>query len=292
MAKLEEILKAEGYTEEELQNSPLLQDQRFRSSLENQFGAVASDRDKWKAERDNYEQWREQTANPHIAAIEKEAADARLEAARVREQLKLAKDWGYISDEQQRNEAAAAAQRGSQPQSGLDASQFYTKDDINKLADGYGEGIVQASDLAQEYEYLYGKPLFQYSIESDGRTLRGMTALRHEAKQNRKNVLDYTREKFNFNGRHKEIAEQRAREHDEKIRQEAIRETESKYAQQRSNPFLTTPQNSRSSFIPGTPGASRTSQDGKPVQPWDEMETVKKARRIENAVKTQMGQVN
>lgn len=288
MARLEDILKSDGWTEEELANSPLLQDQRFRSSLEKQYQAVEGERDRWKSERDNYEQWRENTANPHIAAIERETMKARGEAAALREQLKLAKEWNLVPEDQ--NQPAATPQPQNTP-ANFDQSQFYTKDDINKLADGYGEGIVQANDLAEEYKYLYNKPLFEYAIEVDGRTLRGMTALRHEAKQNRKNVIDYTREKFNFGNRHKEMAEQRAREHDEKIRQEAIRETESKYAQQRSNPFLTVPQNSRSTFIPGTP--SSQSADGKaPKQPWDELDSVKKARRIENAVKTQMGQVN
>ncbi len=75
-------------------------------------------------------------------------------------------------------------------------------------------------------------------------------------------------------------AEQTA--HDKKIRDEAVRETEQKYVQQRANPLLRNPAPSSQPFIP-----TRTGEGGKLVQPWEESKGQMKERRIGSALKSQ-----
>ena len=103
---------------------------------------------------------------------------------------------------------------------------------------------------------------------------------RHE--RGRLGLKDVWARKYNVEGKRAEIRAAEQAAHDKKIRDEAVRETEMKYVQQRANPLLRTPAPSTQPFIP-----TRMGEGNKPVQPWEEPKGVMKERRIGSALKSQ-----
>lgn len=277
MARLEDILKSKGWSDADIAAAaPMLGDARFRASLEESYGALEAERNTFKGRVDEYEEWREKTANPAITAAERDAQTARLDSARLREEIAIAKEYGYLTPENE------AAHRAAHPTSGSTASgvpqgfdpkahKLVTYDDISVLADREGDAIAMASDLAAEYQYLYGKSLFEYT-SADGK--RGMSALRQEAKQARKNIDAYVAEKFNFNQKRDEQRQSAQKAHDDAIRRETEEKIRLEFAS-RGNPLLSMPTASRQPFIP-----TREKDAG---MPWDKPAGALKAERLERA---------
>jgi hypothetical protein len=265
MPTLEEILKSDGWSDADLAASAtLLQDQRFRASMEKQYGAVA-------AERDFLTDWRETTANPHIAAVEAREVAARTEAARLAELVKIAKEYGVPGVE---NPVAAAQSRN--PATGEYVDRAYLDNYGRDFAMGQRKAMAQYVDISNEHQRLFGHPVESFeSLLSDIDNLPA-----HE--RGRLGLKDVWARKYNVEGKRAEIRAAEQAAHDKKIRDEAVRETEMKYVQQRANPLLRTPAPSTQPFIP-----TRMGEGNKPVQPWEEPKGVMKERRIGSALKSQ-----
>lgn len=270
---LEQILKAEGWSDEDIAASAtLLQNDRFRATLEKQYNTVAQ-------ERDFLNDWRETTANPHIAQVEAREIAARQESARLRELVQIAKDYGVPGVEVESRPANPQQPpnpaQPRDPNTGEFVNRQYLDQYGRDFALGQRKAMAQYVDVANEHQRLFGHPLESFeALLSDVDNLPA-----HE--RGRLGLKDVWARKYNVEGKRAEIKAAEQNAHDKKIRDEAVRETEQKYIQQRANPLLSTPRPSSQPFIP-----SRM-ENNKPVMPWDESKGQMKERRISSALKTQ-----
>lgn len=280
--KLKEILKSKGWSDEQI--TAAFADPNTLSALDDIFGTVASERDQLKARDADWQRKLDEDYNPAIAKAEREAADARRKAADFEEQVKIARDYGYLAgDEAERRaaEAAEAAKARAGVGGGYDPKLHPTFDDVAKFAEAEGQAIALASDLAAEYAYYTGKSLFEYQVTLNGRQLRGMSALREEAKQARKPLDQFASEKFDFAGHSRRKAEESQKAHDDQIRKEAQEATRREMAEKYGNPMLASPMPSARPFMP-----ARTA-DGK--QPWERGSAQeRRAERIKHAMQQQV----
>ena len=278
---LEQILKSKGYTDADLEAlKPMLSDSRFRTSLEEQFGALETERNDFKAKYEGketeIEDWRANVVNPRIAAAEQEAVKARQEAALLREQVQIAKDYGLIPEgDKTPAPSSVSATPGNEA---FDPSKhnLVTRDEIGRFADLEGQAIAMASDVLEEYRYLSGgKSLYDY-VGPDGK--RGMQALRTEAVKQKMPLDQFVAQKFDFAGKRQAIEAKRQEEHDAQVAKEAV----SKYVTENgANPNTRTPGPSRSPFIPRPQG---TSPAGGAKQPWEVPAQERKGSRQERAM--------
>ena len=278
--KLKAILKSKGWTDEQIEKA--FADPGVIAILDESLGTITSERDALKARDEEWNRKLTEEYNPAIARAEKEAAEARLRAVQYEEQVKIAKDYGYLAgDEAERRsaEAAAKAKAASDP-GAYDAKRHPTFDDVAKFADAEGEAIAMANDLAQEYRYYTGKDLFEYETQLNGQTYRGMRAVRQEAKLARKPLDQFISEKFDFRGARQRKQEEQQKAHDDAIRKEAAEAARREMAEKYGNPALAMPVPSRAPFLIAKP------QDGK--HPWEKSPQERKVERIKRAMQVQV----
>lgn len=257
--KLEDALKANGYTDADLTAlRPMLEDAKFRGALEAQFGAVESERDKFRTESEGWSKWYQDTAAPTVEKALKAEQDARAEAAGHAARLKALQEQGLIKlagdDVDPAKVTPAAA--GGMTTDELRKLGVVTQDDVMKFAEAEGEAIALAHDISAEYSELYGgKSLLAYT-GADGQT-RGLRALRREAQASKRPLYDYVADKFKFGEKRAERAAA-----DLKTREDAIRaDQRSKDIAELANPAARPPSASSFAFMP------RPRADAK--QPWD-----------------------
>ena len=275
MPKLEELLKAKGYADADLQAlAPMLQDPTFRRALgvlEDTLTESEKSRETlqadWQAKLDT--EWQ-----PRVTTLEQELVARRKENAQLKEVVSIAKDYGLLSEEEK---AKFDAKPQAAPQS-FDAKQhkLVTYDDVAVFAEKEGDAIALAHDLSAEYGRLNpGKSLIDYvgtTPASEGK--RGMRALRAEALASRKNLEQYVAEKFDFAGSRQRAIEEQQKKHDDAIREE----TRAVIAQEYGNPALRKPLASRQPFIPAKPKDSG--------QPWERgTENELRSSRLERAAR-------
>ena len=106
MARFEEILKAQGFTDEEIAAQSNV-DPKIRQAIEASYGNIESTLNSYKTENERWAQWHETDGKPLLAMYEKERADALAETASLKERLRLAEEQGYAP---RREEAAPASQ--------------------------------------------------------------------------------------------------------------------------------------------------------------------------------------
>ena len=275
---LEQILKSRGWSDADLESvKPMLENARFRSDLEAQYGAVASERDTFKtqlSEKDTeIETWRNDVVNPRIAAAEREAVEARQRAALLEEDVKIARDYGLIPEEKKpaTPEVSATAPAAFDPKH----YKLVTESDVARFADLEGQAIAMAGDLNEEYRYLSGgKSLYDY-VAPDGK--RGLSALRAEAIKSKRPLDQYVAEKMNFQSLRQAIAQKQQEEHDKQVAADAVR----KHIEANgANPLTRQPNISRAPLIP-VPATG-----GK--QPWDVPLNDRRNARQERAMVTAM----
>jgi hypothetical protein len=267
MRKLEDVLKAKGYSDADLEAlKPMLADARFRETLEGSLGELETAAEKFKGEATSWADWYQTTGAPTVDKALQDAQDARAEAAAYQARLKTLQDQGLIKLAELEGEPTQ-----SEPKPAAFDPKAYnlvTAEDVTRFADAEGEAIAMAQDLGAEYHELFGKSLFGYSGQPDanGITSRGMRALRREALASHKPLDIYVREKFNFAGKRAEI-EETAR----KAREDEIRKDErAKAIAEIANPNARPPSASSFTLLP------RPNTEGK--QPWDSPEDRTHAR--------------
>jgi len=284
MAKLEDVLKANGYSDADIEAmGPMLADQKFRGSMEAHFSRLEAERDDYKGKYETYENWRETVANPHIAQQERIAAEARIDAAKAREEAKIARELGLFpkDDDTKKPPADLSVSGAFNPKD----HKLVTEDDLAKgyarFSDLEGDAIASVGDLLEEYRYLSGgKSLIEYVDPTTGK--KGLTALREEAKKRNMHVGDLVAQKFDFEGKRRAVSEAAQKAHDDKIRAEE----RAAMATQYGNPMLRTPSPSRQAFIP-----PKTETGGK--FPWEQLPQERRNARLERAMKSQFtGQPN
>lgn len=280
--KLEEILKADGWPDADIAAlQPMLTNQAFRASMEKQYGAVASERDQLK-QRDG--QWQEKLDSewqPRVSGMERDLTAARLELAQANERIKLAKEFGYLTEQQDAEATAAAAKAKLDAAGAFDPKKFVSMEDAQRMLEGEGRAIVMVADLNNEYGYLTGgKSLYEYEAQVGDRNLRGFTALREEAKQKRLSLDAYVTEKFDFTGKRTALQQKRQQEHDDVIRKEAEDKVRNELASQYGNPLMRTAVPSRFPTLVPKPA------NGK--HPWEVNKQQLKSERLERAMKAQL----
>jgi hypothetical protein len=268
MAKLDEILKSKGFSDDDLK----ILTPQMRDVLESHYGALETERDTLKQYNDMWANKLETEFNPAITKAEQEAAAARLEAATLREQVKIARDYGYLTDQ---NNPPKPPESNPVPDA-FDPKKhnLVTRDDVARFADLEGDAIAMAHDLSAEYAELYpGQSLLSYQ-NAEGK--RGMRALRAEAIAAKRPLDQYVFEKFKFSDKRAERATAQQQAHDAQVAKEAI----AKHIQEHGgNPNLTIPAASRVPFMPPKP----QQQGG---QPWERGTPDQlKASRIDRAAK-------
>ncbi len=278
--KLEDILKQQGYSDADLETiKPMLSDQRFRSSMEASLGNLVTERDSFKGRVDELESWREQTVIPKMDEWAAQATAARTEAARLREENKIAKEYGYLPKTQEQEDPAAVAARESaaraqqsQPGQPADNKNYLTRDDANQFAQSQAMAMAQFTNLAEEYRVLNpGKSLFEYQGQNG---LVGLEALLQEQYVAKVPLKQYVANKFGFQAKRDEMsAAQR------KVAEDAIRQDErAKVAAEFGNPMMRAPMASRHAIIPPKPADTG--------MPWDKTPNELKERRMQNAIKS------
>lgn len=280
MAKLEELLKAQGFTDEEIAaNSALLNDPKVRGALETSYQKLEADLGSFKTENENWKNWHEEHGKPTLALYETERNDARAENAGLKERLRLAEEGGFAPTSSHKDPPKDPAK---DPVKAFDPKDYklVTQDDVARFADLEGQAIAMATNLAEEYRILTGgKSIYDYSYAtSDGRNLRGMVALRHEAIQAKQPMDKFVESKFDFAGKRQSIADAQ-----KKAAEDAIRaEERAKMAKEYGDPNLRPLVPSREPFIP-------RNAEGKVTHPWEGDKTTaqRRAERLERAMETQ-----
>lgn len=282
MAKtLEELLKAEGYTDADLEAvKPLLTDAKFRGTLERQLGALETTLAEYKTENEGWSKFYEETTKPLIAQYDKDIADAKAAEASLAARLKLAEQQGYAPKRDEPQPQPQPQATGQPAPFDPKAHKLVTQDDIAKYADMEGEAIAIAANLAEEYRILTnGKSIYEYQTTTqDGRTLNGMVALRHEAKANKKPMAQFVAEKFDFQGKRNTMAEAARLKAEQAIREDERNKVISQYGDPNARPLMP----SKDPFIP------RPREDRAGKQPWEIPAQERAKARIERAMQTQM----
>lgn len=281
MAKLEDLLKAQGFTDAEIQaNAALLNDPKVRGALETSYQKLEADLTSFRTENDNWKEWHETHGKPTLALYEKDRADAVAEAAALKARLKLAEDGGFapVSERKVEDPKPLAASESFDPKK----HNLVTHDEISRLAAMEGEAIAMANDLNEEYRHLTGgKSLFEYQTTlPDGRVLRGTSALLQESRAAKKPLNQFVSEKFDFAGKRQAIADkQRADE-----RAAIASEERAKLVKEFGDPNLRPLVPSTNPFVPRVQGDDKK-------QPWEGGQTSAQLRasRLERAMQTQMG---
>lgn len=275
MAKLEDILKTQGYTDADIATqAAFLNDPKMRAALEASYGAIETRVAALDQENQNWAKWHETDGKPTLALYEKDMTDAKAEAASLKERLRLAEAAGFAP---RREEAIVAPIAPTTPEAfDYKKHNLVTRADVNELAEMESRAIALVQDLTEEYRHLTGKSLIEYSAQVDGRTLKGMSALREEAKLAKQPLDIFVSTKFGF-------AEKRQANDDarRKAAEDAIRADErAKTMTQYGDPSNRTLMPSTNPFIPRPQG-------DKPVMPWERTAQERSTARIQNAMQTQ-----
>ena len=257
--RLEDILKKRGIAEADLTAlAPLLTDAKFRSALEGELTEFEVERDKYKAESEGWGEWYEKTAKPTVdSALEGQRNEAAARAA-AEARLRTLQEQGLIKvagDEAEVKPVPTVSSDVFDPKKhGL-----VTQAEVASYLELEGNAIAAAADLSAEYSDLFpGKSLYSYqTTDNEGRTLRGMTALRREAIAQKRSVRDYVADKFKFNERRAEIDAKSKADAEAAIRADQ----RSKDIAELANPNARTPQSSTFTMLPKPERAIK--------QPWE-----------------------
>jgi len=278
MAKLEDVLKAQGFTDEDIAaQATLLNDPKFRGALEKSYDVLESTLNNYKTENEGWAKWHEDHGKPTLALYEKDMTDAKAEAASLRERLRLAEQNGFAPRREEEIKVPSGETKSAPEAFDPKKHNLVTQDDVAKFADMEGRAIAMAADLNEEYRHLTGgKSLFDYTVERDGRTLRGMVALREEAIQARKPLDQYVGEKFDFQGKRQAIAEAQRKAAEDAIRADERSKVMGQYGDPNQRPMMP----SRDPFIPRPPAE-------KAKMPWEITSTDRRNARVQRAMESQ-----
>lgn len=255
---LAEYLKSQGLTDEEVKvmDTPVMR--KLHDEREAATTLAASETKK----RNEYEGKVQVWYDANVAKMDKkdkEVITARAEAAKLKGAFKAAKDTGMdglaelakemgIDVDDPAPAARAAAAAAAPP----DASQFYTKSEVDKAAmdaRGYAE---MTADITNEHRRLFGEtPSFRQ--------------LRTEANAAGLGLEAFWQQKYKIAEKRQEVANNEVRAREDKIREEEREKVRSEYTARGVNPDLANPGVSNNPLRPLT----REGVRGEGKQPWE-----------------------
>jgi hypothetical protein len=225
-------LKASGASDADIEAmKPLLSNELFVKAVEEDLNAVSEAKEAARqaeiARKDyeekygaanksleDYNKWYKEQAEPAFEAIRKDAVTAREEAARYREKLKAAKDYGFadLTDADLEAPKATPPVQDTPKVDLPDLSRYVTADafagQVKEFGDMYGRALAMATDIAEEHRDLFG-------------TRINMSALREKAVAEGKSIDEMWRREYDVEGKRQEKA-RLAAEAEEKKKQEWI----------------------------------------------------------------------
>lgn len=269
--KLEDVLKAKGFTDADLQTlGPMLSDPRFSQAVEGYAGELETKLATAESLNSAWDSKFTGEFGPAMKRMEDRLIEESRRAADYEAQLKLAKEWNLLPENP--NPATPNPANPANPNPANPANpNFLTRADFEagtrEAYDHVGRAIAMATNAAQEYQELMGQSVLSYTSQtSDGRTLRGMEALREEAVQSSKRsgrpirLDEFVAQKFDFAGRRAAADTKRRQESEAAIGRDAV----AKYIREHpesANPYTRPPAASLSPFL------ERASGDKK--LPWE-----------------------
>lgn len=272
MVKLEETLRAKGYTDADIAAlAPLLTNDRYRGDLESTLADAEYAAEVGRADSAEALRWRDEEALPKLTKAQQEAQDARAEAAGYRERMKALQEQGLIKIAEDQEKPIV------KPVADFDPKKYNLVDqsDVARFAELEGDAIATVADLGDEYRELFpGKSLHTY-VSRDGKS-RGFVALRREAVAAKKHVADYVAEKFDFNGRRAEIAKAAKEVEFEAVRKAEREKVTTELVGTLGNPMARNPMGSQYPILPKP-------KDSNGKQPW-EAETDRSQARVQKAL--------
>lgn len=282
---LEQVLKARGYTDQELTDlAPMLGNAKFRSSLESELGVIdtlQAQNANLTTDLDKYDQWFTNEITPEHEKLMKEKEDAVAEAAAAKARLDLHQKLAMKRQAHQQDPAAAAeaeAEAARVAAAAADATRrvpdnkkYVDSETFQQAFESAGDAIANGVDLVMDFQELFGKRL-------------NMTQARLEAKAARKPVRDYVEQKYNFDGRRAEIAAKAKSDEEAKIRQDERQKVMVEFG---GNPNLRPMVPSNNPFVQRKKAANDK-------QPWELTENEKADARVQKAYQkaVERGEIN
>ena len=160
-----EILKARGYTDDELTAMQTLLTPKFCTALEAEDlerERIQAEATKYKADLDATTTWYHQEAVPALNKALNDATTARGEAAAVAARLKAMQDYGLArvaENQDDPNKNKPVVKSGEELPSGFDPAKYVSADTFLQTTDRFGEAIAVATDIAEDHRDLFGSRL-------------------------------------------------------------------------------------------------------------------------------------
>lgn len=273
MRTLEQVLKAQGMTDQELVDlAPSLKNPRFRASLEKEIAerdTFATQNAKLTADLEGYDKWYMEELTPDYEKVRKEREDAVADAAAAKARLELYQKQGMRRQGQEQDpaavaeadrvarEAAEATRRAAQP-----GPQYVEASVFNQAFESTGDAIAQALDISRDHQRMFGTEL-------------SMTDLRLAAKAAKMPVKAYWEQQYHVGDKRKEIEAKNKSDHEASIRADQ-REKDALEFGLGSNP------NIRPMGPSGNPFVLRKDATGG-KQPWETPANERDQTRLKNA---------
>lgn len=279
MAKTaEQILKAQGLSDADITAmAPMLTNASYRAAIENTVNKLESDVETWQQRDAEFQDMINNRYVPGVTAAEKATMEARRELAIANEKIKFAKDFGYLTDDDEKKandkieadrRAAATAQPGKFNVNDPDFAQF-----AGSFAARQGKAMATFTEIAAQHQRLFGEPLENFEQLYD-------KFLAVPVAQREQNSLKSIWEReYHVPEKRAEIQRKAQETHDAEVGRKAVEDYALKHG---TNPNTATPNPSRNPFIP------MQGKEGK--QPWERptATTERRQRAFENETRARV----
>lgn len=277
MPKLEELLKAQGYTDADIAAAQtLIGDAKFRGAVETYAAKVEGDLSAFRQENDRWADWAEKTNKPELDALKTQKLELVSRAGSLEARLKALDPTFQPGQPPERKVETPGGEFDPAKHGLLTRKDFDTE--VNNYAAAQGMAIAMANDLAMEYRKLTGSDMLDYQTQDgEGRQMRGMSALLHEARTNKVALPDYIAQKFDFAGKRAAASAAAKTAAEEAIRKDERAKVIGEYGNPNTRPATLSTQ----PFIPARTG------EGAGKMPWETPATERRNARIGRALETQ-----
>ena len=258
MPKLEDVLKAQGFTDADIAAAaPLMGDAKFRGAVEAYVGQKEQALADFRQENDRWADWAEKVNKFEVDGLKSQKLELVSRTGSLEARLKALDPTFQPGQPAERKVEPAGGDFDPSKHGLLTEKIFHER--IKEYASAEGDAIAMANDYVMEYKRLTGSDMLDYNVRTkDGRELRGMSALLYESRSNGKNLPDYIEQKFDFAGKRAQATEAA-----KKASEDAIRKDERmKVMGEFGNPNTRQMMPSQHSLIP-PPSA------GENKQPWE-----------------------
>jgi hypothetical protein len=236
MPTVQEILRQSGFRDSEIE----VLDERAKVAFTNVLQQAQAEREQAELQKTSVDEFWRNTYNPGIAAWEQERAEvakkiaaAEAKAAYLERERQALRESGLVSDDLP-NFTPGRGSSGRFTSGAGTTPGTPTFVDPNEFVGRAAQGLAQIADVDYRHRALYNQPMPVTPSQ-----------LIQEADKLGISPTEYAERKFGFSKRESEIAAQRAKEHDDKIRTETRAQADREWAERTgSNPDVRQPQGS------------------------------------------------